>query len=648
MTEYAGQMPDILKLDRGKNLMNSGQGKSIKPFGTWQSPMTPALIGSQLRFNDLGWDRDGQTLLWVEGRSDKGILVSRPDGQATRDLTYEASVRGGIGYGGGEFSAGRDFVVFVQNCERLYRRSLGFDFPTPITPALDDLGAPTLSPDGQWVLFVRSSKEREDTIGLVRSDGSNWPIRLAAGADFYMQPVWHPEGKRIAWVEWDQPNMPWDGSRLAMASLSGDIPAISQVDIIAGGPDIPVFQPTFSPDGRWLSYIAEEGEWDRLYLLDLNSGDRQVLVQGGNLARPGWVQGLRTYGWSPSSQSIFYVRNETGFASLWKVDLKSRNAEKIDLGPYTWLSQIAVNPQVEKVALIAEAPSIPRRVIVWEAGKIEIIRRSDPELIAPDDLPQLQPFSWLAKDGTRVFGLYSPPANSKVQGSGLPPAVISIHGGPTAAVNAGYNADSAFFTSRGYAWLDVNYRGSTGYGRSYMLMLRHRWGELDVEDAVGGAQALVDQGLADLKKLVIKGGSAGGYTVLNSLIRYPGIFKAGLCSYGVANLFTLDLDTHKFEEHYNATMIGELPEAAERYKAWSPIFHAEKIRDAIAVFQGSIDRVVVPEHSESIVAVLRQNRVPHIYRLYAGEGHGFRRTDTLISYYQDADRFLLEHVIFNP
>ena len=628
--------------------MNQANEKLFKPYGTWLSPVAPALIGAQLRFLDLGWDSDGRTLFWVEGRSDKGILVSKPAGEALRDLTFEGSVRGGVGYGGGEFSAARGSVVFVLNGERLYRRSLGFGFPQPITAEMGDIAAPALSADGRWVLFIRSTAEREDTIGLAAADGSSWPERLAGGSDFYMQPAWHPGSRRIAWVEWDQPNMPWDGTRLILASLAGDPPRIEQSAQVAGGPDVPVFQPAFSPDGRWLSYIAEEGEWDRLYLHNLETGERQVLVQGGNLMRPAWNQGIRTYGWGAASQSIFYLLNEAGFASLYEVDLASRSPKRIDLGGYTWLSQIAVSPVDEKVALIAEAPTIPRRIIVWSRSGVEIVRRSDPESIAPADLPQTQPFSWQAKDGTRVHGMYSPPANSRFQGKGLPPAVINIHGGPTSAVVAGYSVDAAFFTSRGYAWLDVNYRGSTGYGRSYMLLLRERWGDLDVEDAVGCAQALVDQGLADPNRLVVKGGSAGGYTVLNALIRSPGFFKAGVCLYGVANLFILDRETHKFEEHYNATLVGELPGAAGRYKEWSPIFHAERIRDAIAVFQGSVDRVVVPENSESIVAVLRQNKVPHIYRLYEGEGHGFRRTETLTSYYEDVDRFLIEHVIFNP
>jgi len=210
-----------------------------------------------------------------------------------------------------------------------------------------------------------------------------------------------------------------------------------------------------------------------------------------------------------------------------------------------------------------------------------------------------------------------------------------------------YSAESAYFTSRGYGYLVVNYRGSSGYGRTYRNALRHRWGEVDVEDAAGGAQALAELGLADPAKLVIEGGSAGGYTVLNALIRYPGRFKAGVCEYGVSNLFTLAMDTHKFELHYLDSMVGLLQKAADRYHAWSPIFHAGAIRDQLAVFQGKDDKVVPPAQSEEIVAALRQGGVPYIYKLYDGEGHGFRKRETIIDYLQETERFLQQYVLFS-
>jgi len=223
---------------------------------------------------------------------------------------------------------------------------------------------------------------------------------------------------------------------------------------------------------------------------------------------------------------------------------------------------------------------------------------------------------------------------------------VLIHGGPTSSVSIGYDLEAAFFTSRGYGYLQVNYRGSTGYGRDYREALRGNWGNLDVIDAAGGAQALSDQKLADPERLVIKGGSAGGYTVLNTLIRFPGLYKAGICSYGVTNLFTLAMDTHKFEERYTDSLVGPLPEAAEKYREWSPVFHAEKIQDPVAIFQGEEDKVVPPSQSEEIVKALKANGVPHEYHLYPGEGHGFRKSETRQKYYEAIERFLMQYVIF--
>jgi dipeptidyl aminopeptidase/acylaminoacyl peptidase len=283
-------------------------------------------------------------------------------------------------------------------------------------------------------------------------------------------------------------------------------------------------------------------------------------------------------------------------------------------------------------------------IAILQNGALKVQRYSAAMPILPETLPSVQAVSWAAPDGTPVHGLYYAPVSTKFISEGLPPAIVNIHGGPTSARVTDWNTNAAFFTTRGYAFLEVNYRGSTGYGRSYMLALRQKWGLVDVEDAVGAAGALGELGLADPKRIVIMGGSAGGYTVLNALVRHPGIFKAGVDLYGLANLFITE--THKFEERYNDSLIGVLPQDAERYRAWSPVFFAHQIHDAVAVFQGAEDNVVPPSHSEQIVAALRTNKVPHIYKLYEGEGHGWRKTETIADYYDRVEKFLQEYVLY--
>ena len=621
--------------------------KQQKPFGLWESPVTALSVSQGIRLNDVQWNSDGKTLVWLEGRSDVGMLVAKNEQEAEMDLNGEISCRGGVGYGGGDFTIREKFVIFCGKDGRLYRRGLNPEKPFPITPAYGSVASPKISPDGTSVVFVFSDGAN-DLIGIVDSEGKKWPQKLVEGADFYMQPTWHPTGEMLAWIEWDHPNMPWDGTKLKMAKLEkGNLPVVSELIHVAGDDKTVIFQPEFSPDGRWLSYITSAGEWDAMVLVDLSTMAKKVIFQPEelHLLEPAWVQGVRTYGWAGNSEAIYLIQNKKGFSSLWRLEIASGEVSKLDTGSYTLLKQISVSKD-DEIGLIATSASISPRVITGVGNAWKIVTRSTAENISEGFLSSPSPISWEAEEGTLIHGLYYPPQNPHFESEGKPPAIIYIHGGPTSQVSAGYSAATAFFTSRGYGWLDVNYRGSTGYGHSYKNMLRGRWGDVDVEDAVGGAKALIDQGLVNEKQLVILGGSAGGYTVLNSLIRYPGVFKAGICNYGVSNLFMLDLDTHKFEAHYTTSMVGKLPEAAEKYHAWSPVYHAHKIKDALAVFQGADDKVVLPNQSELIVDKLRHQGVPFSYQLYEGEGHGFRKNETLLDYYQKVERFLIQNVIF--
>ncbi len=626
-------------------LMTSNETqKSVHAFGLWPSRISPELIAAAIRLTDPLWDSAGQTLLWREERSGQGVLMAQPRGEAPYELSGGLDVRGGVGYGGGDFTVRHGQAVFAAKDGRLYRRPLGSGFPEPITPAFGKTAAPQLSPQNRWVAFVHTY-EGQDVLAVIDLDGKSWPIKLAQGADFYMQPTWHPSGEGLAWVEWDHPNMPWDGTRLMYGALTGDPPGLEAAQNLAGGDDLPVLQPAFSPDGRYLSYVQNQGEWDQLVLQDLQDGAITVLVEGAALLKPAWIQGLVVQTWSPDSRSIYYLQTKAGVATLNRVAVADGTITELDLSPYTSLSQPAVSTD-GRLALVTSAPTVSSRVISIKDEAYTIHQRSTSEAVPTADLASPYEISWKASDGETVYGIYAPPTSSRYEGQGLPPVLVQIHGGPTSSVTIGYDLEAAFFTSRGYGYLEVNYRGSTGYGRRYREALRGNWGHLDVIDAAGAAQALIDQSLADAGRLVIKGGSAGGYTVLNTLIRFPGLYKAGICSYGVTNLFTLAMDTHKFEERYTDSLVGPLPEASEKYRAWSPVFHAEAIQDPVAIFQGEEDKVVPPSQSEEIVKALKANGVPHEYHLYPGEGHGFRKSETRQQYYQAIERFLLQYVVY--
>ncbi|MBN1440328.1 MAG: S9 family peptidase [Anaerolineales bacterium] len=619
--------------------------KRLAPYGTWVSPVTPNSVSRQIRLEDVQWTPDGGALLWLEGRSGKGVLVYRKGAEIPKDLTEDHNVRGGVGYGGGAFAPGNSFAVFAEKDGRLHRVEYSGGAPRPITPGFGAAAGPTLSPDGRWVLYVHSY-ENEDSLVLADSEGRDWPRRLVRGADFYMQPAWHPRGDRIAWVDWNFPNMPWDGTVLRSARIDFDPPRLGEVTVVAGAADVPVFQPAFSPDGAHLAYIEERGEWDSLIVMELESGKKRTLVADAVLSEPAWTQGLRTFGWSGDGRKIFFIRREQGVGSLHAVDVESGRSTPLPLSPYTDQAQIAVSSSANELAYVASSCVIPKRIVVQHDKRILVQAQACPERLGAEEYSVPEPFTWRSEEGAEVHGLFFPAHNPRYSAKDPPPAILLVHGGPTSQVPAAYSADTAFFTSRGYACLAVNYRGSTGFGRSYRNALRGRWGEADVIDTVAGARALVERGLADPRRLVVKGGSAGGYTVLNCLIRHPGVFCAGICLYGVANLFTIQNEADKFEMRYLDTLVGALPEAREKYHDWSPVFHADRIRDPLAVFQGEEDTAVPPGQSEEIVRALMRSGVPHLYRRFPGEGHGWRKAETIVSYYTEVQEFLSRYVLF--
>ncbi len=623
--------------------------------GRWESPLTPKSLAALTRLGEPCWDTDGRTIGWIEGRSDRGVVVVQDAaGGAPRDLTADISVRAFLGYGGGDFTLSHGIAYFIgQADQRIYRQPLAGGPAKPITPSFGAASTPVVSPDGRWLAYVHSY-DHNDAIAVVDTGGRHWPQRLATGRDFYMQPVWHPAGDRIAWVEWDHPNMPWDGTELRLATLAfpaGGLPVMSGGTTLAGGPETAIFQPAFTPDGAAMLFVSDESGFGHVYRNDLATGANAKLTSGaGDFGEPAWAQGQRNFCVTPSG-AVVVVRNENAFESLVRVEREDGHTDLRDLHPgCTNLTHPAASPVDEQVVCIASGPAVPPRVVVFDTGvpgsSASVRRRSDGETIPASALSRPEAISWTSFDGELAHGIYYPPASDRFEGSGGPPLIVTVHGGPTSQAQPSYAPQSQFFATRGYAVLQVNYRGSTGYGRDYMLKLRHNWGVFDVQDSKSGAQALADRGLADASKLVIMGGSAGGFTVLQSMVEVPGHYKAGLCLFGVANMFTLASDTHKFEERYLDSMLGPLPEAAAVYRARSPIFHAARIVDPIAIFQGDIDRVVPREQSDSIVASLRARGVPHEYHVYEGEGHGWRKAETVEKFYTAVERFLTQHVLF--
>ncbi len=627
--------------------------RESRPYGLWPSPITARSIAEGVRLSDVRWDTDSPeegSLVWLEGRSNRGVLVTaRSDAPAPRDLTAGLSVRAFVGYGGGDFTVGRGKVYFVAD-GRLYPLPIEGGTARPLTPPFGQAASPALSPDGRWLVYVHSD-ETTDCLAVVDTEGSLWPQKLATGRDFYMQPRWHPAGEWVAWIAWDHPRMPWDGTELWLGrlDLSGPLPRIVEQECLAGGAETAIFQPEFSPDGRSMAYVSDETGWGQIYLRDLSSGGvRRLTLEEREYGRPAWTQGLRTYSFAGNDRIVAISALE-GIDRLDLVHLGTGVVRSLggETRRYTDFGYPSASPDGASVVTVAAAPDLPARIAGFniDAGGERIWAYSAAETTPRSLLSRPEPVTWPAIDGD-AHGLFYAPVAGRFSSPGLPPLIVVVHGGPTSQMTASYHAQTQFLTTRGYAVLEVNYRGSTGYGRQYMLRLRESWGIYDVEDSVSGARRLAEQERVDPRRRGIMGGSAGGFTVLQTLVTHPGFFTAGVCLYGVSNQFTLATDTHKFEQRYLDSLLGPLPETAAVYRERSPIFHADRIRDPIAVFQGDIDRVVPRAQSDEIVASLRAHSVPHEYHVYEGEGHGWRKTETVEAFYTALDRFLQQYVVF--
>ncbi len=629
--------------------------KKMLSYGLWPSPLSPTSMSLQRRLSDVQWDTDGRTLVWLEGRSDQNALVAQDlNGGAPRDLTEGQNARASVGYGGGDFTVSHGHVYYVDHATKgIHRLALDAGAPALVTPGFGAAASPVVSADGRWLLYVHSDHD-VDCLALVDSAGAFWPQRIASGADFYMQPAWHPAGQRVAWIEWNHPDMPWDHTRLVLATLEmseGALPRVASTEVLCDQTGVATAEPQFSPDGRYLVYLSDQGGWSNLWCYDLETkAHRQLTADTADIGLPAWRQGMRTHQCSPDSTAVFYIRSRNGKSGLWSVSLREGAARALatPLAHYSNLSQLAVAPTGDRIAILASASAIPTRIasVDLKGNSAERIHAySSAERIPAEAYAAPEAVQWTTNGGDTVYGLYYPPHHPVYESSGKPPAIVLAHGGPTGQVTAGFNAQAQFFATRGYAVLAVNYRGSAGYGRAYIEKLKGQWGVYDVEDTASGAQFLVDAGLADPGRLVVMGGSAGGLTVLLALANHPGLFRAGVCMYGVSNLFTLATDTHKFESHYLDSLIGPLPQDAAKYRERSAIYCSDRIVDPIAIFQGEEDRVVPKEQSDSIVASLRERGVTHEYHVYPGEGHGWRKTETIVQFYEALLRFLRNHVV---
>lgn len=609
----------------------------IAPYGSWRSPIAAAVVASGGRRLAAPRIAADGAVWWAEGRAAEGgrvALMRRPSGGAPEEVTPAGvNVRTRVHeYGGGAWAlADAETAVFVDfSDQRLYRQRLGEE-PVAITPAPETQAGLRYAdlhpgPGDRTVICVREvhgEGEAENQIVSVPLDGAGEVTVLARGRDFYSFPRVSPDGTLLAWTCWDHPNMPWDGTELWLAPLASP----GDARRIAGGPAESIFQPEWDPRGR-LHFVSDRSGWWNLYRVEAETV-APLTAEAADLGHPQWLFGGSTYAFLDDG-SVACIRTERGEERL---TLLAPDAERTrDLGlPYTSFGFPSLSARGSRVAFAAASPQDETAVALLDlaGGEPEIVRTASEEPVDPTYTSTPRAITFPTSGDAVAHGFYYPPTNPEFEGpeGELPPLIVQSHGGPTSHATPFLDREYLFWTSRGFGVVDVNYRGSSGYGREYRRGLQGTWGVVDSDDCIAAARYLADSGEVDGARLTIRGGSAGGYATLCALVFHDD-FAAGASYYGVADTETLATDTHKFESRYLDGLIGPYPERADLYRERSPIHFVERLRAPVILFQGLDDEVVPPSQSETMAAALKRNGVPHAYLAFAGEAHGFRRAET--------------------
>ncbi len=627
------------EIDSVETMMDN---KITAPYGSWKSPITSELIvADSISIGDVMLH--GNDIYWTEMRpSDnaRSVIVRRtPDG-TIQDITpagYSARTRVHE-YGGGAFcAAGQidgDSTVYFSNFgdQRLYKQTISaagaVSAPQPVTPDIDMRYA-----DGEicarrgMMICVRedhSSSWREAVNSIVAIDLERGGSRvLVSGASFYSSPRISPDGSTLAWLSWNHPNMPWDGCELWIAELHEN-GRLGEPRLVAGSADESIFQPSWSPSGI-LHFVSDRTGWWNIYRCAADFGSAvQVCAAEAEFGRPAWVFGLSTYGFA-SDERIICAYTQGGEWHIGDIDTTSGTLNTVPT-PFTNIGTLHVTPR--QVAFTAGSADMPMSLMRHDLtdSSTTRLRSSSEAALDAGYISRPQAIEFPTGNDLTAHAFYYPPANSDYAAptNEKPPLIVISHGGPTSATDTSLDLRKQFWTSRGFAVLDVNYGGSSGYGTAYRRRLNDNWGVVDVEDCVNGAKYLVAQELADANRLIIRGSSAGGFTTLLALTTCD-TFSAGASYYGISELEALLHDTHKFESRYLDTLVGRFPEHEERYYERSPINHIEGLSAPMIALQGLDDEIVPPNQAELMVNALREKGLPVAYLTFEGEQHGFRQ-----------------------
>ena len=640
-------------------------GKVAAPFGSWASPIGIDLVaGSAVTLAEP--QPDGDDVYWIEGRPSEGgrrtLMRRTPDG-ATRELTPDPfNVRSRVHeYGGGSFRADGGRIVASSFADgRLWSIDAeGGRLPEAITPAgswrYADLRFDPVRPVLYAVRETHDAVEDRPSsvvngIVAIPLDGSGDIRVLVGGPDFVAAPRPSPDGSLLAWLEWDHPDMPWDATRLRVAPIAvGD--SLGEARTVAGGPGISVTQPEWSSRGV-LHFVSDETAWWNLHALDAPAGPdgpaRNLAPMDAELGDPAWTFDRSAYAFTHDG-GILAVARAGGGDGLVRI-APDGAVTTVDL-PFTELEGLRLaGGQSVVVAAGPHDGAVLLRLDPATGRPAGVLARSLTEPLDVDALPVAEPITFATTGGATARALFFPPSSGAFEGPGdeRPPLIVLSHGGPTSAAWSALSLDRAFFTSRGIAVVDVDYRGSTGYGRPYRDALKGRWGIADVDDCVAAARFLAGRGDVDPARMAIRGGSAGGYTTLAALTFRPEVFAAGISHYGIADLELIHADSHKFEARYEESLVAPWDTDRQVYRERSPIHFLDRVRAPMLLCQGLDDKVVPPTQLAAMVTEFTARGLPHVAMTFEGEGHGFRRAATKRAVYRAELAFLGRVFGFTP
>ena len=614
---------------------------SATGYGSWKSPITSDLIvSSSIR---LGAVRlDGPDIYWGELRPTEGgrQLVVRygPEdelGTVTDITPAPFNVRTRVHeYGGGAYVVHKGVVYFSNFADqRLYRQVAADMEPEALTPEVSPSGGLRYADavvDGSRERLIcvledhRQGGEAVNAIATVPFSGG-LPKVLVSGNDFYSSPRLSPDGTQLAWITWNHPQMPWDGTELWMADVTKD-GSLSRPHKLVGNVKESVCQPQWSPAGA-LHFISDATGWWNLYRWEGERGEPLFPLEA-EFAGPQWNFGQSSYGFEDNTSIVCTYRYK-GVMHLARFDTRARSMDEIET-PYSGVGSLQIGEGF--AAFLGASTTKPSALVRLNLTTLKMteLRQSSSVTIDPGYLSEPEVISYPTTGGLNAYGIYYRPQNKDYEPlvTERPPLLVKTHGGPTASASSSFSPAIQYWTSRGIAVLDVNYGGSTGYGRAYRNRLVGKWGIVDVDDCMNGALHLVKEGKADETRLAIDGGSAGGYTTLAALT-FRDVFKAGASYYGVSDMAALAAETHKFESRYLDSLVGPYPEKKAVYETRSPIHAVNQLSCPIIFLQGSEDKIVPPNQAEEMVNALKEKGIPVAYLLFEGEQHGFRKSENI-------------------